>query len=155
MILALMVNHEPKNTRFYLYSAAEVHMCYTRSLFSIYKEKSSPLVCTTDHTEFNILEKSIVTLNVLVDGKSKVLNFCNILYTPELKYNLFSIGTIEKVGYLILDKKGKITIFDNQDNIAFKATRIRTSYLVNVFASEKTLVLAFLHSVLHNHMLQT
>lgn len=28
-------------------------------------------------------------------------------------------------------------IFDNKDNVAFKAARIKTSYFVNVFASEK------------------
>ena len=151
MIVAFTVNHESKDTRFYLDSAAEVHMCYDRSLFSIYKEGNLSPVRTADHTELNVLGKNIVTLDVLVDGKSEVVNFCNILHAPELEYNLLSVGTIEKAGYLILAKKGKITVFDNKDNVALEATKIEISYLVNVPARERTLALASSRSVPHNH----
>ena len=122
-----------------------------RSLLSIYKEKNSPPVRTADHTELNVLEKCIVTLDVLVDGKSEVVNFCNILYAPELDYNLFSVGIIEKAGYSILAKKEKIIVFDNKDNVAAEAARIGTSYLVNILASERTLALAFWRLVPHNY----
>ena len=39
MIVAQTVNHGSKDTRFYLDSAAEVHMCYNRLLFSTYNEE--------------------------------------------------------------------------------------------------------------------
>lgn len=70
-----------------------------------------------------------------------------------MEYNLFLVNTIEKVGYLILAKKEKITIFDDKDNIALVATRIKTSYLVNVLTSKKILVLAFSHLILQNNAL--
>ena len=151
MIVALTVNHKSKDTRFYLDSAAEVHMCYDRSLFSIYKEENSPPIRTTDHTELKVLGKGMVLLDVLVDGKPEVVNFCNVFHAPELEYNLLSVGTIEKAGYSILAKKGKMTVFDDKDNVALEATRIGTSYLVNVPASGRILALASSHSVPHNH----
>lgn len=99
-------------------------MCYDKSLFSIYKEGNSVFLYTADHTKLNILGKNMVTLDVFIDSKSKVVNYCNVFYTPELEYNLLSVGTIEKAGYSILVKKEKMTIFDNKKNIALKATRI-------------------------------
>ena len=87
----------------------------------------------TDHAELEVLGKGIVPLDVLVDGKQEVVNFCKyVFHAPELEYNLLSVSTIEKSGYLILAKKGKMTVLDNEDNVALEATRIRTSYLVNI-----------------------
>ena len=139
MIVARTGNHGSKDTRFYLDSASEVHMCYNRSLFSTYNEEDSPPVRTADHTELIVLGKGMVTLDVLVDGKPEVVKFCNVLYAPELEYSLLSAGTIEKAGYSILAKKGKMTVCNDKDNVALEATRIGTSYLVNVPASRKIL----------------
>ncbi len=83
--------------------------------------------------------KVTVTLNMLVDGKSEVVNFCQVFYAPELEYSLLSVGTIEKAGYSILAQKRKMTVFDDKDNVALEATRIETSYLVNVPTSGKSL----------------
>ncbi len=128
MIVAHTVNHRSKDTRFYLDSASEVHMCYNKLLFSTYNKENSPPVRTADHAELIVLEKGTVTLDLLVDGKPEVVNFCNIFYTPELKYNLLSVGTIERAGYSILAQKRKMTVFDDKDNVALEATRIRTRY---------------------------
>lgn len=151
MIIAFTVNYGSKDTKFYLDSAAEVHICYDKLLFSIYNKKNSLLVCTMDYIELRLLGKDMVTLDLFIDGKPKVINLCNILHTPELEDNLLSVSIIEKVGYLILAKKEKMIVFDNKNNVAFEATRIRTSYLVNILASKKTLALAFLRLVSHNH----
>lgn len=51
IIVAYIVNHGSKDTKCYLDSALEVYMCYDRLLFSIYKEKDSPLIYTTDHAK--------------------------------------------------------------------------------------------------------
>ncbi len=77
-----MVNHELKDTKFCLDIAAEVHMCYDRSLFSIYNKESSSPVRTADHTELKVLGKSMVLLGVLIVGKPEVVNFCNVLHSP-------------------------------------------------------------------------
>lgn len=43
----------------------------------------------------------MVTFNILVDGKSEVVNFYNIFYTSDLKYNFLSVDIIEKACYSI------------------------------------------------------
>lgn len=91
-----MLNYVSKNTQFYLDSVAEVHLFYDKLLFNAHKKRNSSLIYIADYTEFNILQKSIITLNVLVNDKSEVVNFCNVLHIPELKYNLLLIDTIKK-----------------------------------------------------------
>lgn len=91
----------------------------------------------------------MVPLDIIIDSKLEVVNIYNILHTSELKYNFFSVSIIEKAEYSILAKNRKIIFYDNKDNVAFEATRIGTSYLVNVSTSKKTLALAFLYSVPH------
>lgn len=117
-------------------------MCYDRLLFSIYNKESSPPIRIANHTELKVLEKG---------RKPTVIYFCNILYAPEVKYNLPLVGTIEKAGYLILTKKRKIKVFNDKDNIAFEAIKIETSYLVNILDDKEILALASLHLVSHNN----
>lgn len=153
MIVALTVKQESKDTRFYLDSMAEVYMCYDKSLFSIYNLKNLPSIRTADLTELKVLGKGMIPLDVLIDGKSELVNFCNVFYTPELEYDLLSVGTNEKAGYWILAKNGNMIVCDIKDNVAIEASWIGTSYLVNVPASKETLALASLYSVPHSHIL--
>ena len=97
------------------------------------------------------LSKSMVPLDVLIDDKPEVFNFCNVLQALGLEYNLLSLGTIEKAGYSILARNEKMTINGNKDNVALEATMIGISYLVNVHASKETLALASSYSVLNNN----
>lgn len=70
----------------------------------------------------------MITLYVLINGKLEIVNFCNIFYIFELKYNLLLFRIIEKAGYLILAKKEKMRVFDNNNNIVPEFIRIQTSY---------------------------
>ena len=144
------MNHWLKDTSFYLDSTVK-DICYDRSLFSIYNKKNSSLVRTADHTELKVLGKGIVPLDVLIDGKPEVVNVCSVLHAPELDYNLLSVGTIEKAGYSILAKNRKRTIHENKNNAVLEATRIGTSYLVNVPSNKETLALTSSHSVSNNN----
>lgn len=138
-----MINFELKNMRFYLNFAVKIYKYYDKLWFSIYNIKNLLLIYTIDHIKLQILGKSMVSFNVFINGKLKVANFYNFYYAFELEYNFFFVSIIEKVGYLILVKKWKIIIFDNRDNIALEAIRIGTNYLLNIFASKKTLALIF------------
>lgn len=97
IIIASIINHKLKNTRFYLNSAVKVYIYYKKLLFNIYKKKILLLIYTANHIKFNILEKNIVFFNMFINSKSKVVNFYIIFYTFKLKYNFFLIDTIEKL----------------------------------------------------------
>ena len=50
LIIVLTVNNKSKDTIFYLDSAAEVHICYNRLLFSTYNKENSLPIYIVDHT---------------------------------------------------------------------------------------------------------
>lgn len=107
MIIAHTLNYRLENIMFYLDSASKVYICYNKLLFSTYNKEDSPLVHTINHAKLVCLGKGTVTLDILVKGKPKVINFCNVFYALDLEYNLILVGTIEKTGYSILVKKEK------------------------------------------------
>lgn len=74
------VNHDLKDTRFYLGFALEIYICYNRLLFNIYREQDSQLVHTADYIKLIVIEKSMVTFDMFINGKLEVVNFCNIFY---------------------------------------------------------------------------
>lgn len=88
----------------------------------------------------------MISLNILINGKSKVVKFYNIFHIYKLEYNPFFINITKKTRYLIITNNEKITIHNNNDNIIiFKSTRIDISYLMNISANKKTLALTFLY----------
>lgn len=93
----------------------------------------------------------MIFLDVLLNGKPKVVNFYNIFHFPKLEYNHFSVSTIKKAGYFVLAKKRKESISDNRDNVTLEAIKMVINYLINIFASKKTFILASLHSMPYNN----
>lgn len=105
--MALIINYKSENTKFCLDFAIKIYMYYNRLLFSIYKKRYSLLIYTTDQTKHNDFKKNMITFNMLVNSKSKVVNFCNVFYSFKLEYNLFLVSIIKKTAYLILTNKEK------------------------------------------------
>lgn len=149
----MMVNHELKNIKFYLDSVIEVHIYYDRLLFSINDTKSLPPIYIANYIELKVLKKNIIPFDMLINSKSKVVNFCNLLHAPELRYNFLIVDIIKKARYSIIAKNGKMIVDDNKNSvIILEVIRISTSCLVNVSASKKTLFLTFLHLVSHSNV---
>lgn len=47
----------------------------------------------------------MISLDMLINSKSKIVNFCNIFLTPDLEYNLFLISQIIKARFDFRQKK--------------------------------------------------
>ncbi len=75
-----------------------------------------------DNSKLRVLGKGTVSLTVMIDVEALQVNFLNVLHSPNLKYNLLSVGTIEEADYSVLVKNGKVTVFDNEDNVALVGT---------------------------------
>ncbi len=133
MKVALTVNSKStKDAGFYLDSAVDVHMSYNRLLFSKYNEVWLSPIRMADNSKLRVLGKSTVSLTVMIDGETFQVNFRNVLHSPDLEYHLLSVGIIEEASYSVLAKNGKMTVFDNEDNVALVGTRIGTGYLVDI-----------------------
>lgn len=104
-------------------------MYYDKSLFNIYKEESLLIIYIIDYFWLKVLKKSMVFFNMLIDNKQKVVNVCNIFYFLKLKYNFLSNNIIKKANYLILAKKGRISVLNNKNNIVFKLFKLELATL--------------------------
>ena len=51
--------------------------------------------------------KGTISLTVMIDGETLRVNFLNDLHSPDLEYNLLSVGTIEEAGYSVIATNGK------------------------------------------------
>ena len=80
-------------------TALEVYICYNKLLFSTYNKKNLLLICTANYAKLIVLRKKMVTLNLLLNGKPDIVNFCNVFYTSELEYNFLLIDIIKKTDY--------------------------------------------------------
>ena len=86
----------------------------------------------------------------MIDDEALQVDFLNVLHSPDLKYNLLSVGAIEEAGYSVLAKNGKMTVFDNEDNVALIGTQIETGYLLDIPFDETYQVLSS-YSPSQNH----
>lgn len=96
-----------KDIRFYFNSTIKIYIYYNRLLFNTYNKENLLSVYTADHIKLKIGRKNMITLNIFINNKPEIVNFCNVFYTSKLKYNFLSIGTIKNANYLILAKKKK------------------------------------------------
>ncbi len=121
--VALTVNSKStKDAEFYLDFTADVHMTYDRLLFNKYSQVQLSSIQMADNSKLRVLGKGIVFLIVIIDGEALQINFLNVVHSPDLEYNLLSVGTIEEAGYSVLAKNGKRTVFDNENNFALVGT---------------------------------
>ena len=151
MKVAMTVNSKStQDARFYFDSAADDYMTYDRLLFSKSSEVQLSQISMADNSKLRVLSKGTVSPKVMIDGETFQVNVLNILHSPDLEYNLLLVGTIEEAGYSALAKNEKITVFDNEDNLALVGTQIATGYLVDVPCDETYKTLSF-HSPSQNH----
>ena len=72
----------------------------------------------TDNSKLRVLGKNTVSLTVMIDGEAFQVNFFNVLHSSDLEYNFLLVGTIEEADYSVLAKNEKMTVFDNENNVA-------------------------------------
>lgn len=66
--------------RFYLDFAAEIYKYYDKLWFNIYNIKNLLPIYTTDDIELQILGKSMVSFNIFINGKLKVVIYFIVFY---------------------------------------------------------------------------
>ncbi len=135
-----------ENARFHLYLASDVYMTYDSLLFSIYSKIKLFLIWIADSSKLRVLGKNNIFLKVMIDSEALRINFLNVLHSPDLEYNLFSISIIDQAGYSVLAKNRKMPVFDNEDNIALVGTKIWTCYLIDITFGETYQALFFCSS---------
>lgn len=116
----LMVCHEnekPDTNIWYLDTGCSNHMCGDKSVFAHLDETFSDTVKFGDNSAISVMGKGKVTLRTTNDI---VCSISNVLFVPNLKTNLLSIGQLQEKGYEIFIKDGVCQIRDEKRGLIVK-----------------------------------
>ena len=122
---------EPKDSCWYMDSAASTHMTYDLTEFSGPMKPSSQFITLADGSKIKAQGVGTVTLMVKVDGVDTEIDIVNVQYSPQLDSKLISLGTLEKKGYYFIGRNGQLKLYDKDDIVLLEGTRTDEVYLVN------------------------
>ena len=106
-------------------SGATCHISNNRSLFVEYNslEESQSVTLGDGHT-LEAVGKGVVALKLkLEDGKTITGRLNDVLYVPELTYNLLSISRVTKLGKRVKFYRSYCNIIDNKERITATGTK--------------------------------
>ncbi|CAA7059283.1 unnamed protein product [Microthlaspi erraticum] len=108
---ALSVNDQDSKEQWVIDSGCTYHMTSRRDWFSEFNENVSTLILLGDD---HIVEtKGCGSIKLKTNGGSiRVLN--NVRYVPNLRRNLISTGTLDKLGYTHEGKDGVVSFYKNK-----------------------------------------
>ncbi|KAL0433268.1 UNVERIFIED_CONTAM: Retrovirus-related Pol polyprotein from transposon TNT 1-94 [Sesamum latifolium] len=113
-ISLLMVCHVTEETQpnlWYLDTGCSNHMCGDKGIFSELDETFRNTVKFGNNSTVSVMEKGKITLQI----KSDIIhNISNVLFVPDLKTNLLSVGQLQEKGYEIFIKNGVCRIQDEK-----------------------------------------
>lgn len=106
-----MVSHvkeEAQQNMRYLDTGCSNHMCGDKKAFSELDESFRNTVKFGDNSIVSVMGKGKVTLQT----KGNSTHISNVLFVPDLKTNLLSVGQLQEKGYEIIIKNGVCRIQD-------------------------------------------
>lgn len=139
---AFMVNSKTntKSHEWFLDSGASEHMSWNKELFQeMYKVKIPRMVQVGNGQKLEVRGYGKIKLWAY-NGTSLIETYLsNVLYIPDLKFNLFSAGCALDNGYFLSSDNEKCTFYDKNGKIRAQAIRQNKLYTM-CFSQEKSYV---------------
>ena len=114
-------------------SGAMCHMSHYLASFVEYEELYRPEEVTLG--DGHIVEaavKGTILLNIAINNeKTQTCKLSDVLYAPELSYNLLSVSMVIKAGKTVKSSSVGCEIIDKEQNIFATATKIGSLYYIN------------------------
>ena len=103
LLMACLDKEEAQSTMWYLDSGCSNHMCGNKSLFSDLDKTFQRTVKLGNNTSMSVMRKE----NIKLQLKNNIVHvISSVLYVPELKSNLISLGQLQEKGYTITFQSG-------------------------------------------------
>ncbi|KAL5769621.1 hypothetical protein ACOSP7_013775 [Xanthoceras sorbifolium] len=109
LLMACHVNEETQQNMWYLDTGCSNHMCGDKKVFSDLHEPFRNTVKFGDNSTISVVGKGNVTLQTK-ENSTHIIS--NVLFVPDLKTNLLSVGQLQEKGYEISIKDGVCRIQD-------------------------------------------
>lgn len=110
LLMVCQTNEETHRNLWYLDTGCSNHMCGEKSVFSNLDETFRNTVKFGDNSTVSVLGKGTVTFQT----KGNSHSVSNVLFVPDLKSNLLSVGQLQEKGYEISIKDGVCRIQDEK-----------------------------------------
>ena len=110
--ICLLTNYQnsDKFDHWLLDSGCSNHITHNKSLFQSYPDLLPPLQSSIEvgnGEKAKVMGKGSVTIYLRIDNMKKTCQLSNVLYAPDLDYNLISISTIDKTGITTIFRNSK------------------------------------------------
>ena len=127
---ALSASSPSKKCAWIVDSGATSHMCRNSKSFTTLYQLGDPVdVVLGDGRALTAVGRGKVELDiVLPNGKVKSCTLCDVLYVPELSYNLISVAKASQKGKIVRFTKSACYMLDKSHKIVAKATRVGGLY---------------------------
>ena len=136
---ALSVSSPNEQCAWIVDSGATSHMCRDSKLFTtLYQLEDSIDVVLGDGRALTAVGRGEVKLDmVLPSGQVRSCILCDVLYVPELSYNLISVAKASLKGKIIKFTKSVCYMLDKGHKMVAKATRVGGLYLLDYKPSQE------------------
>lgn len=100
-------------------SGASRHITHRKEWFSVYRPlQKGGVISLGNNTECSVAGEGTLLITKYVNGKWKDGRIENVLYVPEIRKNLFSVGICTSKGYEVIFKKNSVNIKDKNEDVA-------------------------------------
>ena len=141
---ALSASSKDEQCAWIIDSGATSHMCRDKKVFTALYQLQDPIdVVLGDGRALTAIGRGDVVLNMLLpSGESKTCTLYDVLYVPDLSYNLLSVSKASRRGKVVKFKKSACYILDRKHTLVAKATREGGLYQLNCRPNHERAALA-------------
>lgn len=113
-------------------SGCTAHLCGDLSLFKSICKSTDCRLNLASHASAEVKGKGVVNISALCEKESRVIEFHNTLYVPDLRTNLISVSRIIDKGHNVVFRGQHAYVTDNENNIKMIADRRGDLYYLRV-----------------------
>lgn len=132
LVSSALISENISRSDWYLDSGASEHMCCNKNQVSNFEELKVPkLIKIGNGTNIKATGKGIVKVNSIVDKQIRPMELKDVLYVPDLTFNLLSVSSTLDKGYRFVSDKEKGEFINKKGQTCARATRDGKLYKMN------------------------
>lgn len=125
--IALGLKADVKRSDWILDSGATSHLLCDNELFESYTTSDQPEVLVANGQRHRALQTGIVVIN---NHRNEEIELREVLYTPDIKMNLFSVKRATDAGYKVVFEKAMASVIGPDGEIKIKAQMVNGLWII-------------------------
>ncbi len=133
VISATITAERKKDDRWYLDSAAAVHVTHDSSLFISpdLNDDDIETIETASEEKIETRKSGTIDLEMTINDQNTSATISNVHYCPELDSNLILLGVLEVKRFEFRGLNDRLSVIDNESDVILQARRQNNVYSLN------------------------